>query len=309
MKYKSEILMALSIALGFFSIASNSIAQEDSSPRAARSVHLAYQAPDADIFYNEVKVEKSYPGTYFCTNGFNHGYFGIQEIFGGKKVVIFSVWDPGKQNNPDVVEQDRRVKVLHTGEGVRISRFGNEGTGGKSMFDYDWEVGQTYKFLIQAEVDGDRTTYAAYFYLNEEKKWKHLASFQTITGGDYLKGYYSFVEDFWRNGTSATKSRRAHYSNGWVRTRDGHWISLTRARFTADSTPTLNIDAGPQDDGFFLVTGGDTKNHTKLNSIMSRPPAGLDLPQPDDSNSPNQKSSKDQSETTNKKTAEKNLQN
>ena len=42
----------------------------------------------------------------------------------GKKVVLFSVWDPGDQNDPKSVQDDQRVKLLHQGEGVRIGRFG-----------------------------------------------------------------------------------------------------------------------------------------------------------------------------------------
>jgi beta-glucanase (GH16 family) len=253
----------------FLSIVSVTEAGEVNEPRAARSVHLWYPAEDGVIFYNEVTVEKSYPATYFCVCGFNHGYFGIQELWDGKKVVIFSVWDPGKQDDPDSVAEERRVKVLHEGEGVRVSRFGNEGTGGKSMFDYDWAVGRTYRCMVKASVEGDKTSYAAYFYLNEEKRWKHLATFQTLTGGDYLNGYYSFVEDFWRNGESAKNSRRAKYGNGWVKTKEGEWIALDEAVFTADGTPTMNIDAGVKGGRFFLQTGGDTKNHRKLRSKMN----------------------------------------
>jgi len=255
------------------------IAAENNPPRAARSVHLRYKAPDSVLFYNEITVEKSYPGTYFCVCGFNHGYFGIQKLTRqGRKVVIFSVWDPGNQNNPNTVPEDKRVKVLHEGEDVRVSRFGNEGTGGKSMFDYDWKVGERYKCLVKVTVDGDKTTYAAYFYLNEQKKWKHLASFQTITGGEHLRGYYSFVEDFRRNGTSAKNDRRARYGNGWVKTPEGQWIALTDATFTADRTPTLNIDAGISHNDFYLQTGGDTRNQAPLRSVLTRLPGGLILP-------------------------------
>lgn len=254
-------------------------AEQKRQPRAARSVHLWYKAPDSTIFYNEVTVEESYPGSYFCVCGFNHGYFGIQELTRNKrKVVIFSVWDPGKQNNPNEVDPEKRVKVLYNGEGVKISRFGNEGTGGKSMFDYQWKIGETYRFLVKTTIQGNKTTYAAYFYLNATDKWKHLASFQTITNGEYLKGYYSFIEDFYRNRISATKRRKARYGNGWVRTVSDDWIALTRATFTADNTPTLNINAGLVDDEFFLATGGDVKNVTPLRSKIKRVPKGLDLP-------------------------------
>lgn len=109
------------------------IGEERRLPGAARSVHLWYSAEEGVAFYSEVTVEKSYPGTYFCVCGFKHGYFGIQELSQGKKVVLFSVCDPGNQNNPDTVPRDRQVKVLYEGQDVHISRFGNEGTGGKSM--------------------------------------------------------------------------------------------------------------------------------------------------------------------------------
>lgn len=146
------------------------------------------------------------------------------------------------------------------------------------MFDYQWKVGERYKCLVKTTVEGDKTTYAAYFYLNEQKKWKHLASFQTITGGENLKGYYSFVEDFWRNGKSAKNDRLARYGNGWIKSTAGQWIALTEATFTADRTPTLNINAGLLENDFFLQTGGDTENKTSLRSTLIRLPNGLTLP-------------------------------
>ena len=45
-------------------------------PRAARSVHLGYPASEAAVFYNEMTIEKSVPGSYFMACGFRHGYFG-----------------------------------------------------------------------------------------------------------------------------------------------------------------------------------------------------------------------------------------
>jgi len=253
-------------------------AVEAQKPRAARSVHLWYPAPDSTVFYNEVKVEESCAGTYFCVCAFRHGYFGIQERI-NDKVVLFSVWDAGKQNNPNEVDLEKRVKVLHAGDGVQVSRFGGEGTGGKSIFPYQWKVGENYKCTMKVSVDGDWTTYSAFFYLNEEKRWKHLATFQTISNGDYLKGYYSFVEDFRRNGESAKMRHRAKYGNGWVRTREGEWIELTKARFTADQTPTNNINAGVDGNWFVLETGGDTENKTPLRTLLTRSSKGIEPPE------------------------------
>ena len=184
-------------------------ADEKTTPVACRSVHLFYSAPEGVAFYNEVTIGQSAAGTYFMACGFDLGYFGIQQPATGKKVVLFSVWDPGNQSDPKQVAKDKQVKALYQGEGVRVGRFGNEGTGGQSFFDYDWSVGKTYRFLVTARPAGDRTAFAAYFYLPEKKAWKHLATFSTISQGRGLRGYYSFIEDFHRNGISATEARRA----------------------------------------------------------------------------------------------------
>jgi hypothetical protein len=246
---------------------------------ACRSVHLAYPGPAGVAFYNEVKVERSAEGTYFAVCGFNGGYFGIQEKAGGKKVVIFSVWDPTKGDDPKAVKEEQRVQVVHQDPEVRVGRFGGEGTGGQSFWDYDWKVGEVYRFLVQAKVNGPRTEYAAHFYHPEKKAWKHLATFSTLAKGNTLENYYSFVEDFRRNRVSATQERRARYGNGWVKKADGQWVALTRARFTADRNPVVNIDAGVEGSWFFLATGGETKNTgTALGKTMDRPPTGVDLP-------------------------------
>jgi hypothetical protein len=217
-------------------------------------------------------VEKSADGTYFMASGWSKGYFGIQELASGKKLVLFSVWDLTAGNDPKKVDETKRVKMLHKDDAVRVQRFGGEGTGGQSFFDYDWKIGVTYRFLVTARPDGDaRAAYSGYFFIPEKKEWKHLVTFSTITNGTLLKGYYSFVEDFRRNKVSTTKQRRASFGNGWVKTAKGGWMSLNKARFTADANPVLNIDAGATGGRFFLATGGDiTNNTTKLRDTITR---------------------------------------
>ena len=243
---------------------------------ACRSVHLQFPAPEGVAFVNELTIDTSSEGTYFCACGFNQGYFGLQELANGKKVVIFSIWDPGKQDDPNSVAEERRVKLVSKDDAVRVGRFGNEGTGGQSFLDYDWKPGATYRFLVTAKLEGERTAFAAYFYPPEATSWRHLATFSTIAGGKRLGGYYAFVEDFRRNRISATRQRKARFGNGWVQEKDGRWVALTRARFTADKNPAENIDAGVAGDRFFLMTGGTTENtHVRLGQDVDRPPAGI----------------------------------
>ena len=243
-------------------------ADEKSPPRAARSVHLGYSGPRADLFYNELTVEKSVPGSYFMACGFSRGYFGIQEQGQGRKVVLFSVWDPGKGDNPNRVPEKDRVEVLYHAGDVVARRFGGEGTGGQSIFEYPWKVGATYRFLVKAATAENKTSFSGYFYLPEEKTWKRLATFRTISGGARLESLYSFIEDFRRDGQSASEVRRALFGNGWVSDAYGVWTPLERARFTASGASWEardTIDAGAVRDRFYLQTGGDTHATTKLN--------------------------------------------
>lgn len=265
-------------ALILVSIISPASADEKLKDIACRSVHLGYPAGEGVAFYNEVAVAESAPGTYFMVCGWNKGYFGVQELGNGKKLLIFSVWDSG-QNDPKAVDPEKRVKLLHKDEKVRIGRFGGEGSGGQSFFDYDWKAGETYRFLVTAKPDGDRTEYAGWFYVPEDKAWKHLVTFSTITGGKNLGGYYSFVEDFKRDRVSATKVRKAAFGNGWVRTK-GEWVALAKARFTGDRNPVTNIDAGVETGRFFLATGGETKNAgTPLGKLITLPDRRPVLPE------------------------------
>src|SRR5687768_14422709 len=155
---------------------------------ACRSVHLSYPAPEGTAFYTEMAVEKSADGTYFMAAGWGKGYFGIQELASGKKLVLFSVWDPTAGDDPKKVDESKRVKLLHKDEAVRVQRFGGEGTGGQSFFDYEWKIGATYRFLVTARPDGDtRAAYSGYFFVPEKKQWRHLVTFSTITSGTLLK--------------------------------------------------------------------------------------------------------------------------
>jgi hypothetical protein len=255
-------------------------------PKAAKSVHLSYVLPDEAgkgvvAFYNEETVEKTTLGSYFQACGFGGGYFGIQERE-DKKVGIFSVWDNGKTGNDQrAVAQEVRAGTTFVGPGVRSSRFGGEGTGGHTDFDCDWVVGQTYKFYLTATVEGTSTKYDAWFLDPAKKDWLHVATIECPDGGKKLNGLYSFIEDFRRDYQSATEVRRARYGNAWVKTADGKWLPLTKAKFTASNATWEakdTIDAGVVGDHFYLQTGGDTKTTNALHSILTRPVGDGKLP-------------------------------
>lgn len=245
----------------------------DESFRAARSVHLGYPPSEADFFYNEMVVKKSVDGSYFMACGWNTGYFGIQQLKGEtNKVVIFSVWDPTKGDDPKAVKLEDRVEVLEEGEGVRIKRFGGEGTGGQCMAPFAWKIGETNRFLIRAFVEGEKTAYTAWIFEHAQASWRKLATFRVRTGGKPLSGLYSFVEDFRRDKKSVNETRHAWFGNGWVKSVKGEWTRLETARFTASNAEwesKENIDAGTEKGWFYLATGGDLKRSRELRSQIN----------------------------------------
>jgi hypothetical protein len=260
-------------ALGFLSAG---------EPTAARSVHLGWLAPEGNAFYNEMVVEQSTPGSYFMACGWDTGYFGIQELMQpGRKVAIFSVWDPTSGDNPNAVTKEDRVELLHSHPAVRIKRFGGEGTGGQCMMDFPWTLGSTNRFLVRGSIQGEKTAYSGYLWDSAKQEWMHLVTFRTRTGGRPLKGYYSFVEDFRRDGKSVQDLRRARFGGGMVLTTQGEWQCLLRARFTASGAEwesKENIDGGLAKEGFFLATGGSIQASRPLRSVIARSPLGMAIP-------------------------------
>lgn len=268
----------LSSAILLWSFALTTFAAEPEAYRAARSVHWGWAAPDATLFYNEMVVEESTPGSFFMACGWNTGYFGVQELGNGRKVAIFSVWDPTTGDDPEAVTPEQRVELLHEGEGVRIRRFGGEGTGGQCMTDFDWTIGQTNKFLVKATQADGKTAYEGHLWMPRENAWKHLVTFRTRTEDRSFNGFYSFVEDFRRDHKSVHETRTARFGNGWVRSTDGHWVALRRGRFTAsnaDWESKDNIDAALDGNWFRLRTGGDITASLPLRSWVEAEPFEL----------------------------------
>lgn len=246
-------------------------------PRAARSVHLGYTGAEGDLFYNECVVEQSTDGSYFMACGWDTGYFGIQQLKGEKKVAIFSVWDPTRGDNPNAVNTEDRVEVLYEGPGVRIKRFGGEGTGGQCMTDFMWKIGETNRFVIRGVTETNdvrKTAYTAWIQSAGTTNWLKLATFRVRTKSEGLHGLYSFVEDFRRDTKSVNDTRRARFGNGWIEAK-GEWKPIVRARFTASGAEwesKENIDAGLEGAWFYLATGGPIKISRELRSMIELPP-------------------------------------
>ena len=238
----------------------------DIERRNASSVHLGYPVPgkskdEIEWFYIEITPKTDPLYSYYMATGFSRGYFGMQVNSASERRLIFSVWDAGNEavDRSKVAESDR-VKLLATGEHVVASGFGNEGTGGHSHLQYAWKLGGRFRFLVRAApgaVEEATTTYTAWFFFPETKSWGLIASFQAPRDGKFLRGLYSFNENF--GGSTGEQRRLCEFGNGWVRTRSGTWLSLDKATFTHDGhgeKQRLDRSAGVIDGRFYLANGG-----------------------------------------------------
>jgi hypothetical protein len=231
--------------------------------RNAASVHLGYPVPDyakddVEWFFCEVTPRTEPLWTYYEATGWHRGYFGMQVNSPTERRIIFSVWDSGNEAvSRDKVAAEDRVQLLAKGEDVYAGGFGNEGTGGHSHLVYDWELGDTFQFLLQAKAEGSFTTYTGWFYFPEKKAWGLIASFKAPFDGKLPRGLYSFNENF--SGANGHLQRICEFHNQWIRTSSGEWIELKEARFTHDGTGKenrLDRSAGVNGDRFYLANGG-----------------------------------------------------
>jgi Domain of unknown function (DUF3472)/Domain of unknown function (DUF5077) len=257
--------------------------------RNAASVHLFYPIPgltNIDAFYCEVTALEDPLWTYYMACGWHRGYFGMQVNSPTERRIIFSVWDSGGEPvDRDRVRTEDRVQLVAKGQGVYAGDFGNEGTGGHSHLVFPWRTGQKQRFLVTARpVGSTHTIFTGYYFDRDKAQWRLISSWKAPKEGGYLRGLYSFSENF--GGANGELRRKALYGNQWVHTADGRWHELTAARFSCDSTgkaDRLDRFTGIEDGQFFLSQGGFIPGSTRYGERFERPavgqpPSGLPVP-------------------------------
>ena len=250
------------------------------SRRNAASVHLGYpvgKGTNVAAFYCEMTGIDDPVHTYYMACGWHRGYFGMQVNSPTERRIIFSVWDSGGEAvDRKKVADDNRVKFIAKGDGVYTGDFGNEGTGGHSHLKYAWKTGQKQRFLVTAQPTNEIfTIFSGYYFHPEKKEWILISSWRAPKEGGWLRGLYSFSENF--GGNNGHLRRKALYGNQWIRTDAGQWIELTTARFTHDGTgkaDRLDRFGGVENGLFFLSHGGFVEGFTQSGDTFTRPSTG-----------------------------------
>ncbi len=190
--------------------------------RRGPSVHLAYHMPremDISYAYSEITVPEGHDpvGAYYMANGFSEGYFGIQVNSPSERRVLFSVWSPFATDNPADIPAEDRVETLAKGADVHAQDFGNEGAGGQSFLVYPWKAGATYRFLTEVKPDGDGSTrYTSWFGDKQAGEWRLIASFRRPKTDLHLRGFHSFLENFYPEQGYIERARQSTEINGCV---------------------------------------------------------------------------------------------
>mgnify|MGYP000859075873 FL=1 len=247
--------------------------------RRGPSVHLNYSLPTDTIewFYNEVTVPKEgeVVGSYYMANGFGEGYFGMQYNSEKERRILFSVWSPFDTQDPELIPDSLKIKVLRKGEGVHIGEFGNEGSGGQSFLRYNWKAGNTYKFLTHIKPDGNgNTVYTSYFFATDENRWRLIACFLRPQTHVYYSHAHSFLENFIPE--QGYRTRQVFFGNQWCRSKGGKWIEVTGSKFSYDATAKagVRLDYGggydEKSNRFYLKNGGFFFESTPFGSIFNR---------------------------------------
>ena len=252
--------------------------------RNAASVHLSYPVESSarvSAFYCEMTAVEDPIWSYYMACGWHRGYFGMQVNSPTERRIIFSVWDSGNEGiDRDKVADANRVTLVNKGEDVYSGDFGNEGTGGHSHLKFQWKTGEKQRFLVTAEpVSETQTVYSGYYFRPDQNKWMLISSWKAPKEGGYMKGLYSFSENF--VGRNGNVLRKALYGNQWIRRADGTWQEITTAKFSHDVTgraDRMDRLMGLEDGQFYLAHGGFTEGLTKFGTPFIRP-TSKDMPQ------------------------------
>lgn len=250
--------------------------------RRGPSVHLNFEMPKDTIewFYNEVTVPDGNDvlASYYMANGFGEGYFGMQTNSSTERRILFSVWSPFDTEDPSLIPDSMKIKMLRKGENVHIGEFGNEGSGGQSYLRYNWVAGNTYKFLTQIKPTGNGSTiYTSYFYAPDENKWLLIASFLRPQTDTYYKRAHSFLENF--SPDQGYLTRKVYFGNQWYRSKSGKWIAGEHSSFSHDATANAGVRIdykggyNPEENKFFLQNCGFFSDFTPFGEKFALKPS------------------------------------
>lgn len=113
------------------------------------------------------------------------------------------------------------------------------------------------------------TDFSGYF-MHENKKWYHLATYRRKQPTPWLSGLYSFVEN--PSSVTINITRRTNFGNQWVRNAAGHSEELTVASLdhTSPLVASDRYGAGVDKTSFYLYINGPSNDIPKNTTLVRK---------------------------------------
>jgi len=248
--------------------------------QSSPSVHLAFSSTATTTkSYNWLYQDIYVPAggdplhTFYMGIGFYRGYLGIQTNSPTERRVLFSVWDSADaQTDPNHTAADN-VILVDKGPNVTSNGFGNEGTGGQTYINANWQTGQTVSMALNVRLESNnKVLLSAWYKLANQSNWNYIATWRAPKDSRYFDGFYSFIENF--GFTNGQKRREAQYFNSWAREHvSGNWVHLNKASFSnTDGAIGQRVDfeqgvMPSNSNRFYMSSGGYTPTLKTENTV------------------------------------------
>lgn len=243
-----------------------------SQNNAAPSMHIYYYFPseDAILKMQKIKIVKSADASYFEVNKFTNGYTGLQQTpsksYITPNIFISSLWD---SNTAEGIFSE----VNYYDSSTKISRFGGEGDGWKTINPYNWQLNTWYNIVNRAWKSGGRLYIATFINDTSTGKWFHTATFSIPEPNRYLKATNDAFLENWDSQNSTMDGRfvrQAFFKDCWNLNLNGEWEKNTNAYFKANNSEadlkrngkfhnSFNAFFDETEDAYCMIHGGDTK--------------------------------------------------
>ena len=193
-------------------------------------------------------------------------YAGFQVLEDGRKVAIMSVWKTLLRDKGGK-ETVLNAKRTYPKNPSVADDFGGEGTGVKTLVDYDWQAGKTYRALIQCGTTSKGNCEIVFSVCDlETDTWTKLIAYDLGYGNTCIKTLGCFLENYLPE--SAAAVRTVEWSNFRARSHDdGTWISAKSAKMERQFTSWQgSYNYGSDASCFWAITSG-------VPGLCDKPPA------------------------------------
>jgi hypothetical protein len=223
--------------------------------RLALSQYLFYHPPHGHkpytAIYGEITVLADNPGVYYCgcdwwPSAKAGGYTGIQDLRKDGKRVLLSVWDTSPELHAGLVTADPRVTP---------KRFEGEGHGFHTRMQYNWQIGQTYRYYVTKRPDktGANTEVTLYFFDETVQRWVGEGRILSPGGHRAVDNFDTNLNSFLENLRDKNDKQREVPKVAVYRL----WAGTGPNDLQMITTVSGKAQWGTVGDGFFLAEGAD----------------------------------------------------